>query len=439
MKGINTSFNLEKNKPMNFSFFSNPFKKVLPGLFVAVSFASFAQEQSPEGIQFFHGTFAELKSKAASAQKPIFMDAYTTWCGPCKWMAKTVFTTKEAGDFYNQNFICAKVDMEKGEGIELAKSYEVNAYPTLLFLNAAGEVIHRSLGALDAAKFIELGKTASNPEINLAGLKKKHLQSPADFNIAYSYFFMLSDASLTSELASGLNSWFSQQPASAWMERQNWKLLFDFVENPDNAAFQNMVANRQEFASRYTADSVNGKARKVYFSDLQNTAYNGDLARWKKDSAAITQLNLKDGQRFIASTTIIQAGDDINLALSRIMKFMKDFGSENPGELNEYAWKMFEASENKEQLAAAESWAKKGLELSGGDFMIHDTYANLLYKSKKLSLAKAEAAKAIERGKKDGQDVSSTEMLLASIEEELKKSASKPVVKPAVKSRAKKK
>jgi hypothetical protein len=168
---------------------------------------------------------------------------------------------------------------------------------------------------------------------------------------------------------------------------------------------------------------VNEKARKVYFNDLQGAAYNGDQERWKKDSAAITSLNLKDGKRFIASTTIIQASDDIKLALSRIMKFMKDFGSENPGELNEYAWKMFEASDDKAQLAAAETWAKKGLELSGGDYMIHDTYASLLYKSKKLSQAKEEAAKAIARGKKDGQDVSGTEMLLGKIEDDMKKPA----------------
>jgi thioredoxin-related protein len=424
---------------MNFSFFYNPVKKVLPGLFFAISFASFAQEQSPQGIQFFHGTFAELKAKAASSQKPIFMDAYTTWCGPCKWMAKTVFTTKEAGDFYNQNFICAKVDMEKGEGIELAKAYEVNAYPTLLFLNAAGEVIHRSLGALDAAKFIELGKTAINPESNLEGLGKKHRAAPSDFDIAYTYFYTLNDANLSKDLTNAIDGWFGSQPPASWAERQNWKMMYDFVESLDNAAFRHMVVNIRDYYARYTADSVNEKARKVYFSDLQGAAYNGDQERWKKDSAAITSLNLKDGKRFIASTTIVQAGDDINLALSRMMKFMKDFGSENPGELNEYAWKMFEASENKEQLAAAETWAKKGLELSGGDYMIHDTYASLLYKSKKLSQAKEEAAKAIARGKKDGQDVSGTEMLLANIEEDLKKSASKPAIKPSVKSGAKKK
>ncbi len=408
---------------MNTSVFHSPVKKLFAGLFIAVSFASFAQEQKPSGIEFFHGSFAELKAKSTESGKPIFIDAYTTWCGPCKWMAKTVFTSKEAGEYFNQNFICAKVDMEAGEGIELAKTYEVNAYPTLLFLNASGDLIHRSVGAVDAAKFIELGKTAINPELNLAGLGKKHRAAPADFDIAYTYFYTLNDANLSKDLTSAIDAWFGSQPPASWAERQNWKMLYDFVESPDNAAFRHMVSNIRDYQARYTVDSVNEKARKVYFTDLQGAAYNGDQERWKKDSAAITSLNLKDGKRFIASTTIIQASDDIKLALSRIMKFMKDFGSENPGELNEYAWKMFEASDDKAQLAAAETWAKKGLELSGGDYMIHDTYASLLYKSKKLSQAKEEAAKAIARGKKDGQDVSGTEMLLGKIEDDMKKPA----------------
>jgi predicted Zn-dependent protease len=119
------------------------------------------------------------------------------------------------------------------------------------------------------------------------------------------------------------------------------------------------------------------------------------------------------------------------------MDYMKNYGSENPGELNQFAWKMFEASENPAQLAAAESWAKKALELSGGDYMIHDTYASLLFKNKKYALAREEAGKAIQSGKKDGQDVSGTEDLLAKISHEINKPTTKAKPKPGSKSKKK--
>ena len=112
---------------------------------------------------------------------------------------------------------------------------------------------------------------------------------------------------------------------------------------------------------------------------------------------------------------------------------MKNYGSENPSELNEFAWKMFEASEDSKQLLAAESWAKKGLDISGGEFMIHDTYANLLFKNKKYALAREEAKKAIATGLKSGQDVSPTENLLKEIE---MTSVQKPAQKQAPKTPA---
>jgi hypothetical protein len=291
------------------------------------------------------------------------------------------------------------------------------------------------LGARDGKDFIELGKIAADPEKNLQGLERKYKAAPGDFSVAFPYLFMLSDAGLP-QLDSEVDAWFSSQPKNSWIEKNNWKLLYDFIQNPESPAFQNMVSNMAAFSSRYSEDSVSGKARSVYFSSLQNAAYSGNSALWKKDSAAIVNLNLKDGKRTIASSTILKAGDDIQLALSRTMGFMKEFGSENPSELNEFAWKMFEASEDSKQLLAAESWAKKGLDLSGGEFMIHDTYANLLFKNKKYALAREEAKKAIATGLKNGQDVSPTENLLKEIEFEIT-SVQKPAQKQAPKAPAK--
>src|SRR5688500_13575445 len=80
-----------------------------------------------QGIQFDQGSWADIKAKAKAEKKPIFVDAYTTWCGPCKKMAKEVFTQEAIGSYFNSTFINYQMDMEKGEGIEFAKQWEVNA------------------------------------------------------------------------------------------------------------------------------------------------------------------------------------------------------------------------------------------------------------------------------------------------------------------------
>ena len=51
--------------------------------------------------------------KAKKEKKLIFVDCYTSWCGPCKMLAKDVFTRDEVADYFNANFVCAKYDMEK--------------------------------------------------------------------------------------------------------------------------------------------------------------------------------------------------------------------------------------------------------------------------------------------------------------------------------------
>ena len=71
--------------------------------------SSFCQE----GIHFEPLTFEQAKAKAKAEKKLIFMDCYTSWCGPCKYMTEQVFTRKEAGTYFNPRFISVKFDMER--------------------------------------------------------------------------------------------------------------------------------------------------------------------------------------------------------------------------------------------------------------------------------------------------------------------------------------
>lgn len=114
--------------------------------------------QGNAGIQFFHGTFAEAQAKAKQENKLIFMDAYTSWCAPCRFMAANVFTDPSVGEYYNAHFVNLKVDMEKGEGPDLSRRYSVMAYPTLLFIDGNGAVKSRTMGGKSASEFIALGQ-----------------------------------------------------------------------------------------------------------------------------------------------------------------------------------------------------------------------------------------------------------------------------------------
>jgi len=114
-----------------------------------------AQLTSYQGIVFETGTLNEALEKAKQEGKALFVDCYTSWCGPCQMMSKRVFPDKTVGDFMNPSFVSMKIDMEKGEGVELAKRWKVDSFPTYLVLDAQGEVVYTSRGAMPAEAFIK--------------------------------------------------------------------------------------------------------------------------------------------------------------------------------------------------------------------------------------------------------------------------------------------
>lgn len=114
--------------------------------------------QQPSGIHFFYGTYEEALEAAEDENKLVFVDAYTVWCGPCRWMSSNVFTNEYVGAFFNKHFINVKMDVERDDGPVFASRYGVRAYPTLLFIDSNGEEVERHLGAMKADGFFRWGQ-----------------------------------------------------------------------------------------------------------------------------------------------------------------------------------------------------------------------------------------------------------------------------------------
>lgn len=128
-------------------------------LFVLSSMMSSSEVE----IEFKPVSLEEARKIASSSGKLVFIDCYTVWCGPCKWMSSNSFQNEEVARLYNENFINLKVEMEKdADGAELAAKYEVRAYPTLLFINGKGDLIRKEVGAKDANALITMAKAVLN-------------------------------------------------------------------------------------------------------------------------------------------------------------------------------------------------------------------------------------------------------------------------------------
>lgn len=132
-------------------------------------------------INFLQSTYEEALQKAREEKKGVFIDFYTDWCGPCKWMAREVFTLPEVGDYFNRHFVCLQLNAEASENKELVKKYQVTAYPWMIFADATGKQLRKVCGAVPGPAFIHEAKIATGEELSFEQLYEKYRKNKKDF------------------------------------------------------------------------------------------------------------------------------------------------------------------------------------------------------------------------------------------------------------------
>ncbi|HEX8238096.1 MAG TPA: thioredoxin family protein [Abditibacteriaceae bacterium] len=81
--------------------------------------------------------------EAKRTGKPIFVDFYATWCGPCKLLDRHVYTNRKIVDA-SRKWVMLKVDAERNT--QLAQANKVTAFPTLIFYSPTGKAVVRKMG-----------------------------------------------------------------------------------------------------------------------------------------------------------------------------------------------------------------------------------------------------------------------------------------------------
>lgn len=121
-------------------------------------------QEKPSGkveIIFSAKDFTNALAAAKAKHKKIFVDAYAEWCAPCKELQKITFKNPKAAAYFNKNFINFSIDVEKAEGIKLAKTWKIEGLPTLLVLDENGNIIANHTGYVDGGGLLEFAKEAS--------------------------------------------------------------------------------------------------------------------------------------------------------------------------------------------------------------------------------------------------------------------------------------
>ncbi|WP_343692851.1 thioredoxin family protein [Chitinophaga sp.] len=267
-------------------------------LFIHAFFPLTAQNRE---IAFEHDALSTLLERAGREHKLVFVDCYTTWCGPCKAMAATVFKQDTVADFFNSQLISLKIDMEKGEGPDMAKKYRILAYPSYLLLNEKGEMVYKFIGAMPAKEFLKRVSEGMDPGNRIASVFRRYEAGDRSPGLMREYI-VLSLANREVKQGNLLNEEYMRSlTAKEKLLPENW---FLFGENKyardlsdmHSPNFNYLVEHWKEFAAAKGLDSVNSKISAVFFN-LTSYCLRGYYQKnigYKKDDFGIYRKQIKN-------------------------------------------------------------------------------------------------------------------------------------------------
>lgn len=356
-----------------------------------------------QGIEFFHGTWEQALAEAKKQEKPIFVDAYTTWCGPCKMMSASVFTQADVGAFYNDNYICMKIDMEKPEGEKFQKTYPVSAYPTLMYIGNDGKLLKKVVGAKQVEDFIKEGKSALGKVENSDAYAEMYEKGDRSPELVYKYVRAMARNGKPNPRV--VNEYLrTQKDLNSELSR---KIIFEGTAEADSRAFELLVEKRSAIAPLVGGEeAVKAKIYAACKATAQKgiTMQNEELLKEakKKMQSHLPERAAAFSARMDMEMATKQENDKDYLKSAKA--YAKAAENEPVTELRTVAFDLRKRSaEQPEALDVAIDLMKTASEKSEQSIYTL-SYADLLFNKGKIAEAKVAAQKAVKQAEKEGDE-----------------------------------
>jgi thiol-disulfide isomerase/thioredoxin len=399
-----------------------------------------------DGVQWTEGlSWQQVKEKAKRENKYIFLDCFTTWCGPCKKMDHEVYTDEKIGRFFSNKFISVKVQMDRtkddndfikswyNDAAEIGKHYLLEGYPTLLFFSPSGIIVQKETGFKNIKDLMILAQAAIQPGKSLNDDYAEYRQLLNNYKqgkIPYERLpFMVTIAKkLGDTISLALVKTHAEYVSTLMPEKRFSKeniefwsslnlsvksiLLQYFFKNGDqidkvmnkegfsrhqvNKCIQNFIVE-PFLSSQYKNPDANSGLTKINTRTGQaipGQAYYEE-ADWKK----LSELMRKDFNASYVKSNLLQAKSTWYYKNNNWESFAKasikqmeidspDFDNWRECQaVNNLGWTVFLYLNEKKLINGSLVWMKKLVENKPKWGACLDTYANLLYKAGKREVA----------------------------------------------------
>lgn len=361
-------------------------------LFLAVSLS--ASLATAQGIDFFKGEWQEALAQAKSQDKLIFVDAYATWCGPCKRMAAEVFPNEKVGAFYNRNFISLKIDMEAPENEEFRSKYPVAAFPTLYYINAEGEVVQNVRGAQAVDQFIRTGEKALALSEPTGDYAEQYADGNREPELVYKYV-----RSLIRNGESHLrvaNDFLREQ--SDLNSPENLQFIMLAATEADSRIFKLMTDRKEAIIASNSEDLYYSQVYAACQSTAEKSIEYSSLELLEEACEKMeTHYEEKAEEfRYMSEMSYAKGHRDGKMYAKAARSYLKEIIAEDAAKLNDFALRATNDFENdKSVLDVAQSAASEAIKHDSDSFRHYYTLAIVEHKLGNIKQALGAAQKAL--------------------------------------------
>lgn len=318
----------------------------------AAALAALLPARAVAGVNWAAPDLDAALATARATGRPVLLDLYATWCGPCHRLDAEVFPADEVAAI-TDGFVSLRIDAESAAGVPLVERYHVVGYPTVLLLRPDGTEIDRIFGFLPAAEFASALRDDLAGTGTLEALRERVKLHPDDLELLFDFGFRASVRGLTDEAGAALERVTAASKGSAM--------------GLDRRAL--MVLGKYHYL----------RGSKQYAKAVET------FARIERDFAGSDEASEAAIQTVVA---YLKSGDVGAAAAAAERAFT---AAPDAGTANAIAWFYFR---ERKDLATGIGFARRGLEVAPKDAGLRDTLAELLFASGDLQGAAAESARA---------------------------------------------
>lgn len=231
-------------------------------------------------------------------------------------MTENVFPLEKVGDYFSRHFINIKMDMEKGEGPEIGRMFNVTAFPTFIIFNPDGTMRHMFSGRDEPDRFIEKVQESFDDDnaVGVMDMKLENGELDTAGMLQYVRLLRDNDNHKASDMALAI---FGSLDNDQRVAPEYWILYAGKSLAPEGSERQKyLIANVDRFRASVGKEIVDSRISGLYMQKLSAIIIQGEAQKYSIDDLNKMTAEIK-GYKLSSEPELLVYGNVARLVLDK--------------------------------------------------------------------------------------------------------------------------